>query len=112
MTFAIYPSREDRAVLITGGATGIGAALVEHFARQGARVGFIDLAEAEGVALADRLAIGGLPRPAFRGADVRNIAALRSAVTSLAAETGNPTVLINNAAHDERHAIADVTPEY
>ncbi|WP_158743959.1 SDR family NAD(P)-dependent oxidoreductase [Acidisphaera sp. L21] len=112
MSFASYPSLNNRAVLITGGATGIGAALVEHFAAQGARVGFIDLAEAEGISLADRLATAGHPRPAFRHADLCDIAALRAAIASIAAETGDPTVLVNNAAHDERHAIADVTPEY
>jgi NAD(P)-dependent dehydrogenase (short-subunit alcohol dehydrogenase family) len=112
MSFASYPSLNNRAVLITGGATGIGAALVEHFAAQGARVGFIDLAEAEGISLADRLATAGHPRPAFRHADLCDIAALRAAIASIAAETGDATVLVNNAAHDERHAIADVTPEY
>jgi NAD(P)-dependent dehydrogenase (short-subunit alcohol dehydrogenase family) len=110
--FARYPSLEDRPVLITGGATGIGASLVEHFCAQGARVGFIDLAEAPGVALAERLAAEGNRRPSFRHADLRDIAALRTAITGLSEEIGPPLVLVNNAAHDERHAIAEVTPEY
>lgn len=112
MTFATYPSLAGRPVLITGGATGIGAALVEHFATQGARVAFVDLAAEAGTALADRLTAAGHPPPAFRALDLRDIGALRQAVADLAAETGPFTVLVNNAAHDERHAIADVTPEY
>ena len=110
--FARYPSLEGRPVLVTGGATGIGASLVEHFCAQGARVGFIDLAEKPGVELTDRLAAAGHPRPAFRRADLRDIAALRQAIADLTDEIGPPLVLVNNAAHDERHAIADVTPEY
>ena len=112
MSFAIYPSLAGRAVLVTGGASGIGAALVEHFAAQGSRVGFIDLAGAEGLALADRLQEAGHVRPAFRQADLRDIAALREAVTALTAAIGDPAVLVNNAAHDERHSIAEVTPAY
>ncbi len=110
--FARYPSLEGRPVLITGGASGIGASLVEHFSAQGARVGFVDLAEAAGVALAERLEAEGHRRPAFRQADLRDIAALQAAIAALTAETGDPLVLVNNAAHDERHAIEDVTPEY
>lgn len=112
MTYATYPSLAGRPVLITGGATGIGAALVEHFAAQSARVAFVDLAEAEGHALVERVASAGHRRPAFRKVDLRDIDALRLAIEDLAAESGPFTVLVNNAAHDERHAIADVTPAY
>ncbi len=110
--FARYPSLEGRPVLVTGGASGIGASLVEHFCAQGAHVGFIDLAEAPGGALAERLAAEGHRRPAFRAADLRDVEALRAAIAALTAEIGDPLVLVNNAAHDERHAIAEVTPEY
>ena len=112
MSFATYPSLSGRSVLVTGGGTGIGAALVEHFTAQGARVGFIDLAEADSVALVARLVAAGRPGPAFRRADLRDIGALQQAVASLAEEIGAPTVLVNNAAHDERHAIEAVTPAY
>ncbi len=112
MTFASYPSLAGRPVLITGGATGIGAALVEHFAAQSARVAFVDLAEPEAHALIERVAAAGHPRPSFRPLDLRDIDALRIAIDELAGETGPFTVLVNNAAHDERHAIADVTPAY
>ncbi|MBU6157376.1 MAG: SDR family NAD(P)-dependent oxidoreductase, partial [Alphaproteobacteria bacterium] len=50
--FAHYPSLKGEAVIVTGGATGIGASIVEHFAAQGARVGFLDVDEAAGRALA------------------------------------------------------------
>jgi NAD(P)-dependent dehydrogenase (short-subunit alcohol dehydrogenase family) len=110
--FAIYPSLRDRAVLITGGASGIGAALVEHFAAQHATVGFIDLAAAPAAALASRIAEAGLPRPEFAQCDLRDIAALRAAIADLAARVGPFSVLVNNAAHDERHQWEAVTPEY
>ncbi len=109
--FATYPSLHDRAVLITGGASGIGASIVEHFVAQGSRVGFIDLDEAAAASLIDSL-----PKPkvvAFRRADLRDIAQLRAAIVALRTELGTSfTVLVNNAARDDRHAIDDVTPEY
>jgi D-xylose 1-dehydrogenase len=110
--FAIYPSLRDRRVLVTGGASGIGAGIVEHFVAQGARVGFIDL----DIVAAERL-IGSLgeqaPHAAFARADLRDIAALRQAIDALRVKLGGSfTVLVNNAARDDRHAIDQVTPEY
>ncbi len=109
--FAHYPSLRERVVLISGGATGIGASLVEHFARQGAKVAFVDLAEQAGRALAAALAGEGLLPPLFLPVDLRDIAALRQAVARVGEELGNVTVLVNNAAHDERHRLEDVTVE-
>jgi len=111
MSDAIYPSLRDRAVLITGGASGIGASLVEHFVRQGARVAFLDRAAEAGEALVSRLAEDG-PRPLFFPCDLRDIAALREAVGRAHTGLGDISVLVNNAAHDERHAWEDVTVEY
>ncbi|MBT9495522.1 MAG: SDR family oxidoreductase [Paucibacter sp.] len=112
-SFARYPSLQGRSVLITGGATGIGATLVAQFVRQGARVGFIDLDAASGEALAASLAAG-LPAdqcaPHFRAADLTDIAALRGAVEQLRAAIGPIAVLLNNAANDKRQGIADTTP--
>lgn len=105
---ARYPSLRDRRVLITGGATGIGATLVEAFAAQGARVGFIDIAREAGEALASKL-----PGSAFMAADLTDIAALRSAIEQLREMLGGPfSVLLNNAANDKRHALETVTPEF
>src|SRR5262249_32995938 len=96
--FAIYPSLRDRRVLGTGGASGIGASIVEHFAAQGAHVGFIDL-DAEA---AERLMASLGERrgnAAFARADLRDIAALRRAVDDLRTTLGGAFhVLVNNAA--------------
>ncbi len=109
---ALYPSLRDRAVLITGGATGIGATLVEAFAAQGARVGFIDLDAAAGAALVGRLSAGdGLRHsPAFEAADLADAEALPQVVGRLRAQIGPVAVLINNAANDQRHRIEATTP--
>jgi len=109
---AIYPSLRDRAVLITGGAGGIGASLVEHFAAQGARVAFLDIADGAAHALADRVAAAGRKRPAYFHADVTDISVLQGAIRDAEAAIGPFHVLVNNAAHDERHDWREVTPEY
>jgi NAD(P)-dependent dehydrogenase (short-subunit alcohol dehydrogenase family) len=109
---AIYPSLRDRVVLITGGATGIGAAHVAHFAAQGARVAFLDIEDAAAHALCERLAAEGRPRPLFRHCDLRDVPALRQSVAAIAGELGPISILLNNAAHDQRHAWQDVTVEY
>ena len=109
--YATYPSLRGKRVLVTGGASGIGAGIVEHFAEQGSVVGFLDLDRASGTALAARL--GETSRVAFEPVDLRDIPALRLAIRALEDALGGPfTVLVNNAARDDRHAIDDVTPEY
>lgn len=109
--FATYPSLRDRVVFITGGASGIGASLVEHFCAQGSRVAFVDIAAEAGEALAGRL-VGGGGAPLFMPCDLRDIAALRDAIARAGRELGPIRVLVNNAANDDRHAVADVTPDY
>ena len=108
---AAYPSLRDRTVFVTGGAAGIGAAMVRAFAGQGARVAFVDIDEAAGAALAGELgdAPGGVR---FDACDVRDVEALGHVIERVGAELGPVTVLVNNAAHDERHAVDDVTPAY
>ena len=109
--FASYPSLRERAVVVTGGATGIGASIVEHFVAQGARTGFLDFDGAAGRALAERLARTGHCR--FVEADLRDIVQLRRGVDALREALGAPiNVLVNNAARDDRHGIDEVTPEY
>jgi NAD(P)-dependent dehydrogenase (short-subunit alcohol dehydrogenase family) len=107
---ARYPSLQDRCVLITGGATGIGATLVEAFAAQGARVGFIDIDAASGQSLA--AAHGGARHPpVFVAADLTDIAALEQAIDTVRGRLGAITALLNNAANDQRHQVAETTSQ-
>ncbi len=108
---AIYPSLKGRTVLITGGGSGIGESIVRHFAAQGAKVGFIDIKEKESKKLAAALTRK-KQKVHFEQADVTDIDALRAAIANIRKALGPITVLINNAAHDERHSIEDLTPEY
>jgi NAD(P)-dependent dehydrogenase (short-subunit alcohol dehydrogenase family) len=105
-----YPSLTDRTVLITGGATGIGASFVEHFVAQGARVAFFDIDESAGEALADQLG-DARHKPLFLRCDLTDIDALRKAIADVRAALGPLAVLINNAANDRRHRTDEVTPE-
>jgi D-xylose 1-dehydrogenase len=107
---AIYPDLEGKSVLITGGGSGIGAAIVRAFVRQKAKVGFIDIADAPSNALVSELGARA-QAPRFIKADIRDIAALRAAIAALTQVIGTIDVLINNAANDERHATPEVTPE-
>lgn len=108
---AIYPDLEGRTVLITGGGSGIGAAIVRAFARQKSKVGFIDIADAPSRDLAGELSAGGAA-VRYVHADVTDTEALRRAIAEIRTAFGPITVLINNAAHDDRHATESVTPEY
>ena len=106
MAFAAYPSLKDRTVFVTGGASGIGAAFVQAFHDQGAKVAFVDLDEAAGQALAGKLSASW-----FRRCDVTDADALQATIRDAAAALGPITVLINNVANDTREVAAEVTPE-
>jgi NAD(P)-dependent dehydrogenase (short-subunit alcohol dehydrogenase family) len=108
---AIYPSLKGRTVLVTGGGSGIGESIVEHFAAQGSKVGFLDIKEKESKALAARLKRK-RQTVHFEPCDLTDIDALRKAIKAVRKALGPITVLINNAAHDERHTLESVTPEY
>ena len=108
---AIYPSLKGRTVLVTGGGSGIGESIVEHFAAQGSKVAFIDIRERESKALVARIKRK-RQKVHFEHCDLADIAALRKAVAAVRKTFGPITVLVNNAAHDERHKLEDVTPEY
>lgn len=112
VSVATYPDLRDRGVLISGGGSGIGAALVEAFVHQGARVAFVDIDEAESSALTARLSEGVAHKPVFLNVDIRDITAYREAIAVAVAAIGPIRVLVNNAARDDRHEFADVTPDY
>ena len=112
MTTALYPSLRDRAVFVTGGASGIGAAEVAAFARQGARVAFVDIADEPAAELCASLRGAGYPEPLFQHCDLTDIAALQAAIVAASEKLGPVTVLVNNAANDQRHAWQDVTPAF
>lgn len=100
-----YHSLEGRSVLITGGASGIGGAMVEAFAAQGARVSFIDIDEAAGASMAARTGARFVP------CDITDIAALRAVIADIEQESGGIDTLINNAGKDDRQVVGEVEPE-
>jgi D-xylose 1-dehydrogenase len=107
---AIYPSLRGRAVLVTGGASGIGEAIVRAFLAQGSKVGFVDIDEKAAARL-----VASLPSDTvahFERCDLRDIGAIKRAIASIRAVIGPITILINNAARDDRHTIEEVTSEY
>jgi len=108
---AIYPDLAGKSVIVTGGGSGIGEAIVRAFVRQGSKVGFIDIAREPSLKLLEDLE-GEDAGARYVEADIRDIPALRKALAALADAQGHADILINNAAHDERHATADVTPEF
>ena len=107
---ATYPSLEGRTVLVTGGASGIGEAVVRAFAGQGARTGFIDILDERGSALAAELTDAG-QEACFVHADLSDVSALQDAVIGISEALGTITVLVNNAANDTRHDWRSATPE-
>lgn len=108
---AIYPDLADKVVLVTGGAAGIGEFIVRAFAAQKAVVAFVDIQKERGEKLAAELTAQS-QRVHFAPVDVTDTAALQKTIGDFAAKLGNIGVLINNAAHDERHAADTVTSEY
>jgi D-xylose 1-dehydrogenase len=110
--FAKYPSLGGKVVLITGGATGIGASLVEHFAAQGAKVAFLDIDSQAAEALIASLSPRVKHVPAFIRCDITDISALRDSIRQIEEPLGLVDVLINNAANDDRHPWQEITPEY
>jgi NAD(P)-dependent dehydrogenase (short-subunit alcohol dehydrogenase family) len=110
--FASYPSLRDRVVLISGGASGIGEKIVEAFARQDARVIFLDIEDGPAKALVENCQSKGFTSPTYQHCDVTDVAALRQCAESVVTSFRTVDVLINNAANDMRHTIEEVTPEY
>jgi NAD(P)-dependent dehydrogenase (short-subunit alcohol dehydrogenase family) len=111
MSFAHHPSLAGRVVFVTGGASGIGADIVRAFAAQDARVAFVDIQDEPATALVEELA-SSRHVPRFVHCDLLDIAALQAAIAMVGQELGPVGVLVNNAANDDRHAVAEVTPDY
>ncbi|MAH24313.1 MAG: 3-oxoacyl-ACP reductase [Gammaproteobacteria bacterium] len=110
-TSANYPSLQDQCIFITGGATGIGAALVKAFAQQGANVAFVDIDVDSAKQLINELESEQGPKLWYQAIDVTNVQALQQAILDADAQLGSVSVLVNNAANDMRHAPADVTAQ-
>ncbi|MER8507488.1 MULTISPECIES: SDR family oxidoreductase [unclassified Mesorhizobium] len=110
--FATYPSLADRVVLISGGASGIGADMVCAFASNGARVAFLDVQDEPAEALLRELGGTAGRAPLYLHCDVTDVDALKASVEGVRARLGPVAVLVNNAANDQRHPIDAVTAEY
>jgi D-xylose 1-dehydrogenase len=110
--FASYPSLQGRPVLITGGASVIGASMVEHFAAQGSKVALLDIDQGAADKLVKEISACGSQAPVFLRCDLKDIAALRAAIAEIEDRHGAVRVLVNSAANDDRHKFAEVTPEY
>ncbi len=106
-----YPSLAGMPVVISGGASGIGEAMVRLFAAQGAKVGFVDIADEAGKSLAEELTAAG-QSILFTLCDITQTEAYQAAIAGFAAAHGDALALINNAAHDQRHDWSEVTPDY
>ncbi|HEX7159133.1 MAG TPA: SDR family oxidoreductase [Edaphobacter sp.] len=110
--YATYPSLVDKVVLITGGGQGIGSSAVEHFALQGSRVAFLDLADEPSETLARELEPRCKHKPLYVHCDLTDVSALQDTIAAISSKLGPPTVLVNNAANDDRHHFEEVTPAY
>jgi D-xylose 1-dehydrogenase len=101
--FATYPSLRDQVAFVSGGATGLGAEFVAQLAAQGVRVAFVDVQDDAGESLAAD--VGG----SYQHCDVRDVEALQAAIAEAADRLGPVTILVNNAANDERHKVGSLS---
>lgn len=108
---AIYPDLKDQVVIVTGGAGGIGEAITRAFARQGCRVGFLDIDHERGQRVEAEIRQAG-EQALFVACDLTDIPAMKAAIQAVRDAFGPIDILINNAAHDERHATLEVTEDY
>jgi D-xylose 1-dehydrogenase len=108
---AIYPSLRHRVVIVSGGASGIGEAVVWRLAETGARVGFVDLQDLAAGTLLDRIAAAGWPVPVYRRCDVTDVHALLDVLDEFRRVLGPASALVNNVGRDDREPFDAVTPE-
>ena len=109
---ARYSSLRDKVVFVTGGASGIGRSIVEHFHDQGSKVAMVDIADETGRKLADELAGRGGHKPYFEPCDLRDVDQLEGVIARVGERLGPITALVNNAGNDDRHTLESVTSEY
>lgn len=109
---SIHPSLKDKVVLITGGGSGIGAAHVQAFCEQGARVAFLDINTKASKALVAEISRTDAPTPIFIEVDLTDTKALLQAIDDAKQALGPIQVLVNNAAHDLRHELSEITEEF
>ena len=109
---AIYRDLANKVVFITGGASGIGAALVRGFCGQGSTVAFVDILDEDARKLVAEISASGTGHAQFLHCDLRDIEALESAIHKVAGVFGRIGVLINNAGNDDRHKFSEITEEY
>jgi NAD(P)-dependent dehydrogenase (short-subunit alcohol dehydrogenase family) len=107
---ATFHDLKDVSVFITGGGSGIGAALTNGFLEQGAKVAFVGRSDASEFVAGMEAKHG--RAPLFIQCDITDTVALRAAIAQAAEAHGPITVLVNNAANDQRHAALDVDPEF
>lgn len=104
--YANFPDLKDTSVFITGGGSGIGASLTDGFLSQGAKVAFVQRSDASG--FCDEMEAKHGRRPFFLPCDITDVTALKSAIDDASSAHGDITVLVNNAANDQRHATEEV----
>jgi NAD(P)-dependent dehydrogenase (short-subunit alcohol dehydrogenase family) len=109
---ASYPSLRDRVVVVTGGASGIGAAIVEAFAMQDSQVVFLDIEDAAAELLIQKIEVSGLMPPVYSHCDLTDTTAINTSVRYILQQFNSVDVLVNNAGNDSRHSIEEVTPDY
>lgn len=111
LVYATYPNLDDKRVVITGGGTGIGAAIVDAFVKQGSKVIFLDIADEASLALEKSLS-GAKHPPKYVHCDLTDLTAVGEVFAQIENDYGSAEILINNAANDNRHNVKDVTPQY
>lgn len=103
---ATFHDLKDKSVFITGGGSGIGAALTDGFMAQGAKVAFVQRSPSG--AFCDEMEAKHGQRPLFMPCDISDTTALHAAITQAGEAHGDVSVLVNNAANDVRHTTAEV----
>jgi len=109
---AVYSSLKGKVVLVTGGATGIGEAIVEAFVLQGSRVLFLDIQDDAANSLVRRLRHPDWIPAEYFHCDLTDTSELQSVMEKIFRSSPVIDILVNNAGNDKRHKIEEVTSEF